>query len=154
MSGGDKNDPCPFTMQQANVVLRFPTVLRMMQRKYVVDSRGYDIPYLAGYSDAIEKNGDDKDVQRLLILLRMTAPDDQIYYHAHGVATACELYSVELDHGKSGVKSYNSFMGTQVKRAEDERIRRVPANLDMTPYQGNDQQDVHLRAVMHAAMAA
>jgi hypothetical protein len=52
------------------------------------------------------------------------------------------------------VKSYNSFMGTQIKRAEDERIRRVPSALDMTPYGGSDRQDVHLRAVMHGAMAA
>ena len=194
MSGGDKNDPLPFTIEEANNILHFPTVARMMRRNPKINSRDYDIPYLAGYSkdgetiyidrdlelwtylskeiltnrflilhekvekaiiDAIQQSGGDaKELQRLLILLKMTGADDQIYYHCHGVATACELYAVKLQHGASGVKSYNSFMGTQIKRAEDERIRRVPADLDMTPYGGNDRQDVHLRAVMHAAMAA
>lgn len=192
MSAGDKNDPFPFTIAEANNIIRFPAVQRNMQHRPNVD-RSHDIPYLAGYGqdgtkiyidrdlklwnflgreintdrflilhehveksiiDAIQKNGDERDVQRLLIMLKMTRPDDQIYYHAHGVATACELYAVKLQHGESGVKSYNSFMGTQIKRAEDERIIHVPADLDMTPYGGSDRQDVHLRAVMHAAMAA
>jgi hypothetical protein len=191
LASGDKNDPFPFTVAETNAVLRLPNVERMMRRKFVIDSTGYDIPYLAGYSqdggtiyidrdlekwhflgadidtkrflllhehveksliDAIQEDADRKEVQRLLILLKMTAPDDKIYYHSHGVATACELYAVKLQHGAAGVKSYNSFMGTQIKRAEDERIRRVPRNLDMTPYGGKDKQDVHLRAVMHAAM--
>ncbi len=65
-----------------------------------------------------------------------------------------EEYAVKLQHGESGLKSYNDFMATQVKRAESERIIRVPRNLDMTPYRGNDRQDVHLRAVMVDAMAA
>jgi|ERR1700726_1530423 len=192
MSTGDKNDPFPFTIEEANIIIRFPTVERNMRRHPKID-RTYDIPYLAGYSydgetiyfdrdlklwtylgkeintdrflllhekvekaliDAIEKNGDPKDVQRLLILLHMTKPTDQIYYHTHGVATACELYAVRMQHGASGEKSYNSFMGTQIKRMESERITRVPANLDMTAYGGSDRQDVHLRAVMHAAMNA
>jgi len=104
--------------------------------------------------DAIREEGDDKQRQRLLILLRMTGPDDQIYFHCHGVATAVEEYAVKMQHGESGLKSYNDFMATQVKRAESERIKRVPRVLDTTPYQGNDRQDVHLRAVMHAALAA
>src|SRR5579864_1987691 len=154
MSTGDKNDPFPVTIEEANVILRFPTVERNMRRNPRID-HSYDIPYLAGYSidgetiyidrdlklwqylgksidteqflilhekvekaliDAIMKNGDEKDVQRLLILLKMTKPTDQIYFHTHGVATACELYSVKMQHGPSGVKSYNSFMGTQIKR--------------------------------------
>jgi hypothetical protein len=42
-------------------------------------------------------------------------------------------------------------MKPQVKRAEDERIRRVPGDLDMTPYAGDDPQDRRLRAAMKRA---
>ena len=45
-------------------------------------------------------------------------------------------------------------MSMEFKRAEDERIRRVPSDLDMTPYQGIDARDVKLRRVMEARMAA
>lgn len=191
MSSGNKNDPIPFTVAEANKIIQFPVVNRMMRRVFRID-RSYDIPYLAGYSvdgtviyldrdlsawrflgkvcspdrflilhehveksliDAIEQSSG-ADRQRLLILLRMTGPDDKIYFHTHGVATAVEEYAVKLQHGESGLKSYNDFMATQVKRAESERIRRVPSNLDMTPYLGSDREDVHLRAVMHHAMAA
>ncbi len=193
MSTGDtRNDPDPFTVAAANKIIRLPVVERMRRRKFSLDSRGYDIPYLAGYSqdgsviyidrdlgtwvyrgrsidtdkflilhedveksliDAIGEQGD-PDHKELLILLHMTSPDDQIYFHCHGVATALEEYMVKSYYGESALKSYNDFMATQVKRAESERITRVPRYLDMTPYQGNDRQDVHLRAVMHAAMAA
>ncbi len=95
-----------------------------------------------------------RELQELLILLRMLTKDDDVYYHAHGVATCAEEYGVHLQYGASGLKSYNRFMDTQIKRAEDERIRRVPATLDMTPYQGTDAQDVKLRRVMEARMAA
>jgi hypothetical protein len=193
MSTGDKrNDPFPFTIAEANAVIRLPSVDRMMRRKYTINSRDWDIPYLAGYSqdgsfvyidrdlkdwpylsrlintnrfltlhehvekaliDSIHEN-EGKELQRILILLRMTAPDDEIYFHCHGVATACEEYAVKLQYGPSGLKSYNAFMSTQVKCAESERIQRVPPDLDMTPYQGNDAEDRRLRAVMHQAMAA
>ena len=94
------------------------------------------------------------DLQRLLILLRMESPDDKLYLHAHGVATAVEWYAVKIQYGTDGLTMYNRFMATQIKRAEDERLIRVPADLDMTPYQGNDAPTVKLRRVMEARMAA
>ena len=81
----------------------------------------------------------------------MKSPKDQIYFHAHGVATCAELYAVEMAFGPAGVAAYNRFMRGQVKRAEDERIKRVPADLDMTPYAGDDAQDRRLRAAMKRA---
>ena len=104
--------------------------------------------------DAVREEGEERDRQRLLIMLRMTVPDDKLYFHTHGVATAVEEYAVKMQFGLSGLKSYNDFMATQVKRAESERIKRVPVTLDMTPYQGSDRQDVRLRGVMADAMAA
>jgi hypothetical protein len=92
------------------------------------------------------------DLLVLLACLRMKSPSDQIYYHCHGVATCVELYAVEQAFGRAGVAAYNRFMRGQVKDAEDERIRRVPSDLDLTPYRGSDEQDRRLRAAMKKAM--
>jgi hypothetical protein len=96
-----------------------------------------------------------KELKRLLNLLRMTSPDDAIYYHTHGVAEAYEEFAVRMAYGPSGLKAYNKFMVGQVKRAEDERLRRVPANLDLTPYTSSeDPEDRKLLAVMKQKMVA
>lgn len=95
-----------------------------------------------------------RELERLLIALRMTGPNDRVYYHAHGVATTFEEYDVTTNLGTSGLKFYNGFMAKQVKRAGSERITSVPSDLDMTAYQGSDKKDLQLRAEMHAAMAA
>ena len=119
------------------------------------------------------REAESRELQRLLILLRMTNKNDRVYYHAHGVATTFEEYDVvtnltpsappsmdsaedakrRLAIGQSGLKFYNEFMTKQVKRAGSERIRSVPADLDMLPYEGNDKKDLQLRAEMYAAMA-
>ncbi len=189
MSGGDKDDPVPFTLPETKAILRLPIVEKQMARRRRIDSRYWDIPYLAGYSknggtiyidrdlsfwnyqgkyidtdrflkihEEIEKaligalhEAKDHDLQVLLACLRMKSPTDQIYYHCHGVATCVELYAVEMAYGRAGVTAYNRFMKSQVKRAEDERIRRVPGDLDMTPYAGDDAQDRRLRAAMKRA---
>jgi hypothetical protein len=93
-----------------------------------------------------------RERERLLVLLRMTGPDDQIYEHCHGVAVATEEFAVKLGHGRSSLTAYNEFKATQVKRAGDERVRRVPANLDMTAYQGDDYENVKLRRAMQNVM--
>jgi hypothetical protein len=197
MSSGDKgNCPIKFIVSgrtdEVTPILRLPIMHRMMTRKFVVDSRNWDIRHPVGYSidggkiyidrdlaawewlgkqidtkrfltlrghieksliDAIhDSNG--RERQRLLVLLRMTGPDDQIYCHCQGVAVATEEYAVKLGHGPSGLKAYNEFKATQVKRAEDERVRRVPANLDITPYRGDAAEDVKLRDAMEKAMLA
>ena len=191
MSGGDKDDPLPFTLAETRMILRLPIVAKQMARKVRLDANDWDIPYLAGYSkdgttiyidrdlsdwqydnrainpdrylrihEEVEKSlidaifdGDAFDRRVLLDCLRMTTPNDRLYYHCHGVATCAEQYAVERMFGPAGVRAYNGFMKTQVKRAEDEKIRRVPRALDMTPYGGSDAQDVKLRRVMRNVMA-
>ena len=192
MSSGDKNDPYPVDALTANRIIMLPPIARMMRRNPKIDSRNWDIPYLAGYSvdgdkiyidrdlglwmyqgrqvstnrflilheriesaciDAIDYSRGN-DLAQILTMLKMTAPDDELYFHCHGVATALEEHAVKLAYKEAGLSSYNAFMKTQVKRAEDERIRRVPANLDMTPYEGKDAQDVRLRYVMERPMEA
>ena len=103
--------------------------------------------------DAIQEGEQDKWV--LLRMLRMfQGPDDELYYHCHGVATAIEEHAVRLEFGADGLTSYNAFMKTQIKSAEDKRITRVPASLDMMPYQGSDPMDERLRRVMEEHMVA
>jgi hypothetical protein len=190
MSGGDKDNPYPFTLPETKVILNLPIVAKQMARWRSLDGYRWDIPYLAGYSkdgatifidrdlplwnykgqwidtdrflkihEGIEKaiidalrEAKSHDLEVLLSCLRMKSPSDEIYYHAHGVATCAELYAVELAYGPAGVAAYNRVMKANVKRAEDERIRRVPATLDMTPYAGDDPQDRRLRAAMKRAM--
>jgi hypothetical protein len=192
MSGGDSNVPFKYTLAEANKVIQLAQVDRFMRRPATINSRDWDIPYLAGYSqdgrtiyidrdlkkwvwlgkpvntdrflflhEHLEKSVIDalaelegRELQELLILLRMLTKDDEVYYHAHGVATCAEEYGVHLQYGASGLVSYNRFMDTQIKRAGDERIRRVPTDLDMTPYKGTDAKDVKLRRIMEARMAA
>ena len=190
MSGGDKDNPVPFTLAETKAILRLPIVAKQMARKVRFDADNWDIPYLAGYSkdgstiyidrdlanweyqgraincdrflklhEEVEKSlidalldGDDFDRGVLLDCLGMKSPHDGIYFHCHGVATCAEQYAVEQVFGRAGVVAYNRFMKRSVKRAEDERIRRVPAALDMIPYAGNDAQDMRLRARMKKAM--
>ena len=193
MSSGDKgNVPFRFTLAEANKIIQLPAVDRFMRRLFTLNTRDWDIPYLAGYSkdgkwiyidrdlkkwiwlgksintdrflilhEHVEKSIIDalrelqgRELQTLLSLLRMLNADDQPYYHAHGVATCGEEYAVHLQYSASGLTSYNRFMLTQVKRAEDERIRRVPTDLDMTPYYGSDARDARLRRVMEARMSS
>jgi len=192
MSTGDKNVPVKFTLNEANKIIQLPQVDRYMRRNPVLNTRDWDIPYLAGYSkdgmmifidrdlqkwqwlgklidcdrflflhEKVEKAILDalnelqgRELELLLSLLCMLRANDEPYFPAHGVATCAEEYGVRLQYGPSGLVSYNRFMLTQIKRAEDERIRRVPFNLDMTPYQGTDAMDVRLRRVMEARMTA
>lgn len=192
MSTGDKDDPYPIEVGKANNIIQLPQVARVMRRTPRINSRDWDIPYLAGYSqdgewifidrdlkmwvyltkqiltnrflilhEHVEKSvvsaileARGKELQQILSLLSMLRPDDELYFHCHGVATAIEEYAVKLSYGDQGLRSYNKFMKTQVKRAEDERIRRVPSTLDMLPYQGADAQDARLRRVMEQHMEA
>ena len=189
MSGGDKDNPIPFTLPETKAILNLPIVAKQMARRRTVNPTDWDIPYLAGYSkngntiyidrdlsfwnykgqyidadrflklhEEVEKALIDSlteakghDLEVLLSCLRMKSPKDQIYFHCHGVATCAELYAVEMAYGPAGVAAYNRFMRGAVKKAEDERIRRVPGDLDMTPYAGDDVQDRRLRAAMKRA---
>ena len=189
MSGGDKDNPIPFTLPETKAILNLPLVAKQMARRRVLNPTDWDIPYLAGYSkdgskifidrdlsfwnykgqyidtdrflkihEEVEKalidalrEAQGHDLEVLLSCLRMKSRHDQIYYHCHGVGTCAELYAVEMAYGLAGVAAYNRFMRGAVKKAEDERIRRVPSDLDMTPYAGDDVQDRRLRAAMKRA---
>lgn len=129
--------------------------------------RQHDIPYLAGYSlDGtviyIDRHlprwfsfrGKRIEVDRYLILheeVEKTLIDqlDLHYLHAHQIATRAEQAAVRAD----GIewRAYDRFMQDYVKQIGDERLEKLPADLDLKPYR--DEHDYDLLARMSKAMA-
>jgi hypothetical protein len=120
--------------------------------------RDHDIPYLAGYSQdgktiyidrhmpkMMKLRGKVIDTDRFLILheeVEKTLIDqlDLHYLHAHQIATRAEEAAVRA----AGVKwrDYDRFMQKYVKHIGDERLTKVPADLDLKPYR--DEHDFEL----------
>jgi hypothetical protein len=112
--------------------------------------RNHDIPYLAGYSldgkiiyidrhmpKSFKFRGRAIETDRFLILheeVEKTLIDqlDLHYLHAHQIATRAEEAAVRA----AGVewRAYDRFMQKYVKRIGDERLTKVPKDLDLKPY--------------------
>lgn len=128
--------------------------------------RNHDIPYLAGYSrdgktiyidrhmpKSFKANGREIDCDRYLILHEEVEKTliDQLglhYLHAHQIATRAEQAAVRA----AGIKwrDYDSFMQKYVKKIGDERLTKVPPDLDTKPYR--DEHDMELLRRMSAVM--
>ncbi|MHB1951371.1 MAG: hypothetical protein ACYCQK_07840 [Acidiferrobacteraceae bacterium] len=135
-------------------------------RRVALDRR-HDIPYLAGYSmdgktiyidrhlPATFRYRDKQvAVDRYLILHEIVekALIDEAglhYLHAHQIATRAEEAAVRAD----GVlwSAYDRFMQRYVKTIGSERLKQVPADLDLKPYR--DEHDRQLLADMARASA-
>ena len=120
--------------------------------------REHDIPYLAGYSQDgktiyIDRHlpktftfrGRTVEVDRFLILHEEVEKTliDQLglhYLHAHQIATRAEEAAVHA-HGVTW-KAYDRFMQKYVKAIGDERLSKVPVDLDLKPYR--DYHDYEL----------
>lgn len=120
--------------------------------------RSHDIPYVAGYSQdgktiyidrhmpkSFKYEGRDINIDRFLILHEEVEKTliDQLglhYLHAHQIATRAEQAAVRA----AGVswRAYDNFMQKYVKRVGDERLSKVPADLDLKPYR--DEHDMEL----------
>ena len=120
--------------------------------------RAHDIPYLAGYSQdgktiyidrhmpkMMKFRGREVDTDRFLILheeVEKTLIDqlDLHYLHAHQIATRAEEAAVRA----AGIRwrDYDRFMQKYVKKIGDERLKKVPADLDLKPYR--DEHDLDL----------
>src|SRR6202162_6718372 len=129
--------------------------------------RAHDIPYLAGYSrdgktiytdrhmpKIMKFRGREVDTDRFLILHEEVEKTliDQLnlhYLHAHQIATRAEQAAVRA----AGIewRAYDRFMQKHVKTIGDERLTKVPHDLDEKPYR--DEHDTHLLARMNAAIA-
>jgi hypothetical protein len=127
--------------------------------------RKHDIPYLAGYSKdgktiyidrhmprSLKFRGRKIETDRFLILHEEVEKTliDQLglhYLHAHQIATRAEQAAVRA----AGVnwRDYDRFMQKYVKRIGDERLTRVPSDLDTEPYRDEHDDDL-LRRMLDA----
>jgi hypothetical protein len=130
--------------------------------------RQHDIPYLAGYSldgktiyidrhmpKSFKVRGRTIETDRFLILHEEVEKTlmDQLglhYLHAHQIATRAEEAAVRA----AGVewRAYDRFMQKFVKRIGDERLTKVPKDLDLKPYRDEHDSDL-LRRMLRSVHA-
>jgi hypothetical protein len=130
--------------------------------------RRHDVPYLAGYSldgktiyidrhmpRSFKFRGRTIETDRFLILHEEVEKTlmDQLglhYLHAHQIATRAEEAAVRA----AGVEwiAYDRFMQKFVKRVGDERLTKVPKDLDLKPYRDEHDSDL-LRRMLRSVHA-
>jgi hypothetical protein len=130
--------------------------------------RKHDIPYLAGYSldgkiiyidrhmpRGFKYRGRMIDTDRFLILHEEVEKTliDQLglhYLHAHQIATRAEEAAVRA----AGItwRDYDRFMQKYVKEIGDERLTKVPKDLDLKPYR-DEQDDDLIRRMLKSCRA-
>jgi len=126
--------------------------------------RKHDIPYLAGYSEDGKTIYIDRhmppsfkyrrrtiDTDRFLILHEEVEKTliDQLglhYLHAHQIATRAEQAAVRA--AGFDWRDYDRFMQKYVKRIGDERLTRVPDDLDTKPYRDEHDDDLLRRMLV------
>jgi hypothetical protein len=131
-------------------------------------NREFDIPYLAGYSydrgviyidrymPELEMKNDDDEVVLLdrFLILHETTEKALIdswrlqYQHAHQIALRVEQSAV-IAAGLNW-EAYDALMMKHIKARDEQPIRKVPNNLDLTPYV--DEGNVPLLQKMYKAM--
>ncbi len=126
--------------------------------KRVRVDRRHDVPYLAGYSrdgktiyidrhlpKSFRFRGKAIAVDRYLVMHEAVEKTliDQLnlhYQHAHQIATRAEEAAVRAD--KISWRAYDCFMQQYVKQVGDERLTRLPADLDQKPYRDEHDKDL------------
>ena len=125
-------------------------VVRALRKRVRNVDHSFDIPYIAGYS----KDGNTVYIDRHLprsfrswtsriyVTPYLVAHEivekalldelDLHYLHAHQIAIRAERAAVEA----AGISwsTYEGFMKKHEKAIEKEKLRRVPRDLDLTPY--------------------
>jgi hypothetical protein len=129
--------------------------------------RRHDIPYLAGYSRDGRTVYIDRHLPRSFLCRGRRVQTDRFlilheavekailsglglhYQHAHQIALRAEEAAVRA----AGVpwRLYDRFMRQYIKEVSDERLTRLPLDLDIKPYR--DEQDTQLLRAMQRAMA-
>src|SRR6266566_1139674 len=138
----------------------------IVRRAKTIDRR-HDIPYLAGYSrnvkiiyidrhmpETMRYGGRDIATDRYLILHEEVEKTliDQLglhYLHAHQIASRAEQAAVRA----AGIRwhDYDRFMQKYVKHIGDERLTKVPADLDLKPYRDEHDDDLVKRMLASVA---
>ena len=133
-------------------------VVKAIRRRVRIVDRGYDIPYIAGYSVDGHTVFIDRHLPRTFRWLLKTvrvepflltheivekALLDELrlhYLHAHQIAVRAERDAVKA----AGVSwwAYQRFMKQHEGKIEEEKLVKVPATLDLTPYR--DEKDFEL----------
>jgi len=137
--------------------LMLDRALDAILRRVKLDRR-HDIPYLAGYSEdgktiyidrhmprSFKFRGHAVATDRFLILHEAVEKTliDQLglhYLHAHQIASRAEQAAVRA--AGIGWKAYDDFMQKNVKHIGDERLTKVPADLDLKPYRDEHDYDL------------
>ena len=150
--------------------LMLDRALDAIMRRVKKFDRKHDIPYLAGYSEDgktiyIDRHmprffkfrGRKIDTDRFLILHEEVEKTliDQLglhYLHAHQIATRAEQAAVRA----AGVTwhDYDRFMQKYVKRIGDERLTKVPDDLDTRPYRDEHDDDLLRRMLVSIGKGA
>lgn len=132
--------------------------VKAIRRRVRVVNRDYDIPYIAGYSRDGHTVFIDRHLPKSFRWLMKTvrvepflltheivekALLDELrlhYLHAHQIAQRAERDAVKA----AGVSwwAYQRFMKQHEKPIEEEKLVKVPAELDLTPYR--DEKDFAL----------
>src|SRR6195256_5203849 len=132
--------------------------VQAIRRRVRVVNRGYDIPYIAGYSVDGHTVFIDRHLPRTFRWLMKTvrvepflltheivekALLDELrlhYLHAHQIAVRAERDAVKA----AGISwwAYQRFMKQHEGKIEEEKLVKVPATLDLTPYR--DEKDFEL----------
>jgi hypothetical protein len=130
--------------------------------------RKHDIPYLAGYSLDGKTIYIDRHMPRFFKYRRRTIDTDRFlilheevektlidqlglhYLHAHQIATRAEEAAVRA--AGIGWRDYDRFMQKYVKHIGDERLTKVPKDLDLKPYR-DEQDDDLLRRMLKSVHA-
>lgn len=132
--------------------------VKAIRRRVRLVSRAYDIPYIAGYSVDGHTVFIDRHLPRTFRWLLKTvrvepflltheivekALLDELrlhYLHAHQIAVRAERDAVKA----AGIPwwVYQGFMKRHEKPIEEEKLLKVPASLDLTPY--GDEKDFAL----------
>jgi hypothetical protein len=130
--------------------------------------RGYDIPYLAGYSVDGHIIFIDRHMPRSFVYRRRKVLTDRFlivheaveksliqllgmhYLHAHQIALRAEQAAVRAE----GIawEAYDAFMQEYIKVIGDETLTKVPDALDLTPYK--DFHDTEELARMRSAVVS
>jgi hypothetical protein len=146
--------------------LMMDRALDAIARRTTLD-RNHDIPYLAGYSQdgktiyidrhlppSFVRKGAVVETDRFLIMHEEVEKTliDRLglhYLHAHQIALRAEQASVRA----AGIpwRDYDRFMQKYIKRAGDERLTKMPRDLDTTPYR--DEHDIDLLQRMDTCIA-
>src|ERR1700674_244597 len=148
--------------------LMMDRALDAIARRVKKFDRDHDIPYLAGYSNDgktiyIDRHmprfftyrGRKIETARYLILHEEVEKTliDQLglhYLHAHQIATRAEQAAVRA--ARIEWRLYDKFMQKYVKRIGDERLTKVPKDLDLKPYRDEHDDDL-LRRMLASARA-